>query len=158
MRQEHVPAQHFRDDCIRIMSRLNHDLRSRIEQQSTYSSLSIAAPRDPAALMDLIETVMRHGWWRINIRLAEQTEEEKAANNKQKALAQKLRLDGQTEEEKAARLQYDRNCLGFRVRVRVTCILPCLSDTQKRWTTKKMDNVGRCLRGKRIQRLNRDPA
>jgi hypothetical protein len=66
-----------------IMSRLNHDLRSKIKQQSTYSSLSIAAPRDPPALMDLIETVMLKG-----------------------------DMDGEgSEEEKAARLQYDRNCL-----------------------------------------------
>lgn len=63
-------AQYHRDECVRkhlpalfvwVMSRLDHDLRSRVEQQALYSSLSVAVPRDPAALMDLIETVMMKG-------------------------------------------------------------------------------------------------
>lgn len=63
-------AQHHRDECVRkhlpnlfvwLMSRLDHDLRARVEQQALYSSLSIAVPRDPAALMDLIEVVMMKG-------------------------------------------------------------------------------------------------
>lgn len=63
-------AQHHRDECVRkhlpnlfvwLMSRLDHDLRARVEQQALYSSLSVAVPRDPAALMDLIEVVMMKG-------------------------------------------------------------------------------------------------
>lgn len=63
-------AQHHKNECVRkhlpelfvwIMSRLDHDLRSRLEQQSLYSVLSTAVPRDPPALMDLIENVMMKG-------------------------------------------------------------------------------------------------
>ena len=63
-------AQHHRDECVRkhlpnlfvwLMARLDHDLRSRVEQQASYSALSTAVPRDPPALMSLIENVMMKG-------------------------------------------------------------------------------------------------
>ena len=63
-------VQHHTDECVRkhlpnlfvwIMSRLDHDLRSRVEQQSEYYNLSIAMPRDPPALMNLIENLMMKG-------------------------------------------------------------------------------------------------
>lgn len=63
-------VQHHADECARkhlpnlfvwIMARLDHDLRSRVEQQPEYYGLSIAVPRDPPALLNLIETVMMKG-------------------------------------------------------------------------------------------------
>ena len=63
-------AQLHQDDCERkslpklfvwIMARLDRDLRSRVEQDARYSVLDLALPRDPAALMTLIESVMSRG-------------------------------------------------------------------------------------------------
>ena len=63
-------AQHHLDNCqdtvlpklfVWILSRLEQDLRSRVEQESEFSTLENNRPRDPVALMDLIESVVTKG-------------------------------------------------------------------------------------------------
>lgn len=63
-------AQHHKDSCesgvlpktfVWILSRLDKELRSRIEQEAQFSVLNLAIPRDPAALMTLVESVMAKG-------------------------------------------------------------------------------------------------
>lgn len=62
--------QHHKEECenkllpklfVWILNRLDRDLRSRVEQDPQFSALEMAIPRDPAALMVLIETVMLRG-------------------------------------------------------------------------------------------------
>ena len=63
-------AQTHKDKCyddvlpklfVWILGRLVQDLRSRVEQESRFALLETARPRDPVALMDLIESVMIKG-------------------------------------------------------------------------------------------------
>ena len=63
-------AQHHKDECLRkhlpdlfvwLLSRLDHDLRARVEQQPEFAALNVAVPRNPPALMTLIEAVMMKG-------------------------------------------------------------------------------------------------
>jgi hypothetical protein len=63
-------AQHHKDDCetnvlpktfVWILSRLDRDLRSRVDQDATFAALETAAVRDPVALLKLVEAVMSKG-------------------------------------------------------------------------------------------------
>jgi hypothetical protein len=60
-------AQHHKDDCetnvlpktfVWILSRLDQDLRSRVDQEAQFTVLDTAVVRDPVALMKLLEAVM----------------------------------------------------------------------------------------------------
>lgn len=63
-------SQHHKDTCesgvlpktfVWILSRLDADLRARVEQEAAFSALDVAMPRDPPAVLALIETVMSKG-------------------------------------------------------------------------------------------------
>lgn len=63
-------AQHHKDECetnvlpktfVWILSRLDQELRSRVDQEPTFTALDTATVRDPVALMKLIESVMAKG-------------------------------------------------------------------------------------------------